>query len=431
MGDILNLPPELLCQIALHFPLTRDILTFSLIHPHVRQALLIPALFKARLAFQGWDVSAWQDQDDYAALGRWMRIDHIHCRTVQLFEDAAVDSSSSLPILKIPASKAEDVIWGLSRPDPGLYINPQGRDQMVNWLRKLSRVLPAFITHHRGDNISRITEPRHRCALWAYARVVFDMCSSIVAGRPKFKLTTSEYGWFERACFSLMALFMQCDASTILSVIGAAPFDLYPALSNLQFCAESVASSAPSQQRYFASFLVQAALHLLLLPDAVREPRALVPPPSLPYIDPLSCYDEDFDLGTSSPMRPWLRNGLAGTPLAGLSLSEIARPWVGYYTTCAMRRHDPPMFLELRSTQLPEGDCVRFHGEGHDRAGAFSLGGNCDTRTGVVTARKSYLGHRWEWRGMITPFGMVGTWGTQRYGGWWWIWPREWSVATT
>ena len=159
MRDLLNFPPELLCQIALHLPLTRDVLTFGLIHSRVRQALSTPALFKARLAFRGCDVSAWRDQDDHAALERWMRVDYIYCRTVQLFEDAAVDSSSSLPISEVPVSEAEDVIWGSARPDPGLYINPQNRgrtyppvlnaDQMANWLRKLSCVLPAFITHHR------------------------------------------------------------------------------------------------------------------------------------------------------------------------------------------------------------------------------------------------------------------------------------------
>jgi hypothetical protein len=160
MVDLLNLPPELLCQIALHLPLTRDVFTFGLIHSRVRQALSTPALFKARLAFQGWDVSAWKDQDDHVSLERWMRIDHIYCRTVQLFEEAAVDRSS-FSILEGPVADAGagDVIWGLARSGLGLYLKPQTRsrtyppvlnaDQIVNWLRKLSRVLPAFITHHR------------------------------------------------------------------------------------------------------------------------------------------------------------------------------------------------------------------------------------------------------------------------------------------
>jgi hypothetical protein len=153
MGDFLNLPPELLCQIALHLPLTRDVLNFGLTHSRVRQALSTPALFKARLAFQGWDVSAWQDQDDHTALGCWMRIDHIYCRTAQLFEEAAVDSSS-LSVSEGPVAGAGVVIWGLAQSGLRLYVSPQTRgrtygDQMANWLRKLSYVLPAFITHHR------------------------------------------------------------------------------------------------------------------------------------------------------------------------------------------------------------------------------------------------------------------------------------------
>jgi hypothetical protein len=58
-------------------------------------------------------VGARKDQDDCTALERWMRIDHIYCRTAQLFEEAAVDSSSS-SILERPIAEvgAGDVIWG-------------------------------------------------------------------------------------------------------------------------------------------------------------------------------------------------------------------------------------------------------------------------------------------------------------------------------
>ncbi|KAI0281732.1 hypothetical protein BC826DRAFT_974525 [Russula brevipes] len=173
---------------------------------------------------------------------------------------------------------------------------------MANWLRKLSCVLPAFIMHHRGDNISRITEPRHQFALWSYK--------------------------------SLIALIMQ--------------FEL--ALTSALRCGG-------------------------------RAPQTL-PPPSLPYIDPRSCYDEPFDLGTTSPMRPWLRNGLAGTPLAGLSSPEIGRPWAGYYIR-GFTRHGPPMFLELRSARPPEDpvpDCLYFRGEGHDVMGTFPLEGTATRR---------------------------------------------------
>ncbi len=102
------------------------------------------------------------------------------------------------------------------------------------------------------------------------------------------------------------------------------------------------------------------------------------------------------------------------------------------------------MFLELRSTPPPLGsdadadavadsksDCVYFGGEGHDGVGIFTIMGVCDTQTGAVSAIKRYSSHWWEWRGMVTPFGMTGMWGPGWSGGWWWIWPQEWSPTTT
>lgn len=136
-----NLPYELFYQIALHLPSTKDVLTFTLTHSRVRKALSTPVLFKERLALQGWDVSAWQDEDSNAAsgaqsprgdLGRWMRIDHVYCRTVQLFDEATADDYFSESPPDVPRN-----------PVPG------GQKTMV-WLRKLSEVLPAFLSHHRA-----------------------------------------------------------------------------------------------------------------------------------------------------------------------------------------------------------------------------------------------------------------------------------------
>jgi hypothetical protein len=72
-------------QFALHLPSTSDVLAFSLTHSRVRKVLSTPGLFKERLALQGWDVSAWLEEDSNAAvprspredLERWMRIDRI------------------------------------------------------------------------------------------------------------------------------------------------------------------------------------------------------------------------------------------------------------------------------------------------------------------------------------------------------------------
>ena len=133
-----RIPPELFYQIALHLPLTRDVLAFRLTNSLIRDALSTSVLFKARLALRGWDVSAWNDEDDVARSAgdfeRWARIDHNFCRTAQLFDEATVEDYFLMTAT--PSSftgLSEVVISALA----------------VTWLRKLSGVLPLFVTHHR------------------------------------------------------------------------------------------------------------------------------------------------------------------------------------------------------------------------------------------------------------------------------------------
>jgi len=190
-------------------------------------------------------------------------------------------------------------------------------------------------------------------------------------------------------------------------------------------------------EQHFVGFFVQSVLCVTLHLEAAVLDTDTPPPllaPSLQHIESPSCYDEPFELGTTSFLRPWLRDGLAGTPFARLSTTK-GTPWAGYYTAVDVATRDPPMFLELRSANSSQDavpECMYFHGEGHDRAGTFTIDGACDTRAGTVSAIKDYEAHGWEWRGVITPFGMVGTWGRSGWsGGWWWIWPREWSPTTT
>jgi hypothetical protein len=167
------LPPELFYQVALHLPSTGDVLTFSLIHSRVREILSTPVLFKERLALQGWDVSAWLEEDNNATvslspqgyLERWMRIDHIYCRTVQLFDDAAADDY----FLKSPPNVDSDrdaTEPEPEQPDRGLsndIVTPKSPDQSpdpcnpgidrqkrIIWMGKLSVVLPEFVAHHRA-----------------------------------------------------------------------------------------------------------------------------------------------------------------------------------------------------------------------------------------------------------------------------------------
>ena len=170
-----NLPLELFYKISLHLPSTSDVLTFTLTHSRIREVLSTPGLFKDRLALQGWDVSAWLGEDGNAAvsrspqgnLERWMHIDYIYCRTVQLFDEAAADDyfSESPPDSDVD-SDCHVREPEFEQPDQGLFndtVTPQftthrtvplthslDRQKTIVWLRKLSEVLPVFLTHHRA-----------------------------------------------------------------------------------------------------------------------------------------------------------------------------------------------------------------------------------------------------------------------------------------
>ncbi|KAI9454786.1 hypothetical protein BJY52DRAFT_707886 [Lactarius psammicola] len=440
-------PPEILCEIALHLPLTKDVISLSLTNHALRAALSTPALFKARLLLQKWDIDVWQDEDDKAQRPgdwkRWIRIDYIHSKTLQLFEEASTGGLSHPPV----ESPGE--------PSPNVRNVRNTRihfGKTVYWSQRLSKVFPMLITHHRVNNILRITETRYHDALRAYLMVVTEsFCRTPPQGRREIRdrSSFSTFGWLERACFSLVAFIMQCNMNTIESIFGGAwtaegspefmagiysrfrlgAMALFPNTGSVWALTDIVGTS----MRYSAGFLIQTKIRLKLHFDAsARKPLPLLPL-SLPPIDPASQYDEPYELDSTAFVWPWLRDGLAGTPLAGLS-SASGHRWVGYYTTTGtVERMDPPMFFKLYLVPPPAADAathkVYFRGEGADNVGLFTLEGVSDTQTGVVSARKTYVGaHWWDWHGVITPFGMVGVWciGSQNHG-WWWIWPQEWS----
>jgi hypothetical protein len=129
---MVSLPPDFFFEVALRLPHTKHVLSLALTNHTLCAVLLTSAFFKARLSLQGWDVSAWQDEDEIVQLSgnwkRWMRVDYAYSRTLQLFEELAeVDDNvihlndSHLPVLNVERLKA--------------------------WLRKSSVVLPMFVTH--------------------------------------------------------------------------------------------------------------------------------------------------------------------------------------------------------------------------------------------------------------------------------------------
>ena len=109
--------------------------------------------------------------------------------------------------------------------------------------------------------------------------------------------------------------------------------------------------------------------------------------------------------------------------------------WLGFYSMSFKHNmkitFDPPMQgIRFTSTLLP-GDprIFRLAASGTDGIGPFTLEGAFDSKSGRFSAKKTYtntlLG--WTWTCMMTPFGIVGTWGSDNWGGWLWLWKKEWT----
>ena len=97
-----SLLPEILCEIALYLPFPEDVISLSLTSHAVRGALSTPALFRARLRLEGWDIEAWKDEDDKTQppvdWKHWIRMDYIHSKTLRLLEGAS--TGGLLPLVK-------------------------------------------------------------------------------------------------------------------------------------------------------------------------------------------------------------------------------------------------------------------------------------------------------------------------------------------
>lgn len=107
--------------------------------------------------------------------------------------------------------------------------------------------------------------------------------------------------------------------------------------------------------------------------------------------------------------------------------------WTGLYC-CSLGRGrpiswDPPMRGIHFTTRIdPDAPGKIFlAGSGTDRVGSFMLEGCLHSEDGLCTMSKEYgPHHRWFWDAYMTPFGIVGTWGSFEWGGWVWLWKASW-----
>jgi len=124
--------------------------------------------------------------------------------------------------------------------------------------------------------------------------------------------------------------------------------------------------------------------------------------------------------------------------------------WTGYYSdqrrALGRRRFEPRMhsiqLVARDDFSTPKWDVGGFttytiidsQSRGTDSVGDFSLEGRVRHNDGDILLTKRYLSKdvSCEWEARMTPFGMVGAWGTgrghdMRFGGYFWIWKEEWQ----
>ena len=109
--------------------------------------------------------------------------------------------------------------------------------------------------------------------------------------------------------------------------------------------------------------------------------------------------------------------------------------WVGYYCY-SFRELGMPMFDSMMSgmrfacSAAPNEDqnSLLLTTRGDDGCGQFQLQGTISANDGCLGLTKLYAGgNAWGWRAIMSPYGLIGTWGEGRWGGWLWLWKREWS----
>lgn len=116
----------------------------------------------------------------------------------------------------------------------------------------------------------------------------------------------------------------------------------------------------------------------------------------------------------------------------------ISGKWMGYY--CYMGSFNPainfrrdPVMENIRfraQADYPDHCAVASVGKGRDAWGDFLLYGTVHKQNGTVQMTKQYdNGTTWAWSAIMSPFGIIGSWGEERWGGWLWLWPAEWNAG--
>lgn len=186
---------------------------------------------------------------------------------------------------------------------------------------------------------------------------------------------------------------------------------------------------------------LQTAMHANRIPtfrNVPAVPAASVVPPAVSNIPLFSVMDAPSPFPSKADGTFGMRHLRLMTSCKFLEEGE----WAGYYcysrdlrgTDANLQVHfDQPMhgIRFSTSTQIDDPTTLEVYATGMDDLDGFHLTGEISSQTGRVILRKRYAhGVVWDYFGLMTPFGIVGSWGRDSWGGWFWLWPVAWSEGS-
>jgi hypothetical protein len=227
-------------------------------------------------------------------------------------------------------------------------------------------------------------------------------------------------------------------------------FDLERALSGV--LRESIQRSENVETRYVHAYQALAGFSYLLrkaLAQNAVQYRGDTPP-AIDVLQPPTTSRIPFASFMSLPLP--FTPALAAATRPGNSMITKGfledGEWQGYYSynpTFASIgipinrvpcRFDAPM-RKIRFEVLNTDSNLARATNGMDGIGPFGLDGTIELKTGKVHLVKQYLHSqlKWDWHGVVTGFGIVGTWGREgdlrgfAGRGWFWLWKKEWCES--
>ncbi|KZV60534.1 hypothetical protein PENSPDRAFT_340371 [Peniophora sp. CONT] len=473
-ASLLSLPTELLQCIAICTWATKDVLALANCSSVLHGAIATSVVFQTRVREAGWDIEMWENEvrelSKAEALRLWIRAD-VSCGTVANMLSKArdplcferPDTLYQVWYPRLTFTQWDSVLYDCGEDEArglddvfaqGGHVRLIDGEHVWSWLTGFVKPFSQVLAHNDSNvsrNLDKVISLAGDGQVWqVILRVLLGLVHNRVLSQRLVILPSDFYPdlspdlgavlynafQLERFASTYAHFILSCDLADLERIFGAYRENIWAAytarhqanntahLTHERFFGPWIptahegayAHTVTETRRFSSSFLCVATffldLHLSpLTGDSLSAPR----------------------LPSTKDVRHWMsllpRHGLEGTPLAELPNDGGRRPWGGYYGFYArglngMTHRDPPMILELAVAVVQE-DMIHLFGEGQDNVGSFTLSVRVARRTGLFDGIKSYTQNqiRWDWRGCVTPFGLVGRW----EGGPVWIWPRDWS----